>query len=144
MKRNTISDILLIFLLTMGKAPEGFRESIRRYGQMDSDDMVGKQRKANYRIKRICVYLFETGTVLLIETYAIYVYTGKLRNVLENRENARIRAAKRADTPMIPCGCGRHWLKDRQAFKPSAFESEIYPSHKSPIYVLCIFRPAGG
>ena len=75
MKRNTISDILLIFLLTLGKVPEGFRVSIHRYGQMDSDDTVGKQRKANCQIKRICVYLFEKGEVLLIETYAIYVYT---------------------------------------------------------------------
>ena len=75
MKRNTISNILPTFLLTMGKAPEGFRESIHRYGQMDSDDTLKKQRKANCRIKRICVYLFKTGAVLLIETYAIYVYT---------------------------------------------------------------------
>lgn len=59
----------------MGKAPEGFRVSIHRYGQMDSDDTVENQRKANYRIKRICVYLFETGAVLLTEMYEIYVYT---------------------------------------------------------------------
>ena len=46
MKRNTISDILPTFLLTMGKVPEGFWESIHRYGQMGSDDTVKKVEKS--------------------------------------------------------------------------------------------------
>lgn len=59
----------------MGKVPEAFRESTRRYGQMDSDDTVGKQRKVNCLIKRICVYLLKIGGLLLVGTYVIYVYT---------------------------------------------------------------------
>ena len=58
-----------------GKSARGFQESIHRYGQMDSDNRVKKRRKANCWFKRICVYLFETEAIFLMEVYVIYVYT---------------------------------------------------------------------